>query len=337
MKYFSYLIHMNDINNNNLNQFMIYKNNNNFDFYNDFYINELKKLYDENKNNIQTYNIPQNQQEIHKRRMIEQYLIPLGYLIYSYIYQNYYKIQQIREKENEYTTDIYFIYKYFFDFKNPIIKKVNVFFHQMYHKTNHKTNSNKLISGGGNEENNSKIEFDEEIREGKIIDHIIDFLNDYQTEMKKEIEEENNKSEIIEDIHKNLEKIKQEIENIKDIFYKIISKKDSSNNFFFVTLKNIIQSSKYKSINNIDISKTNNEIKNSLNDININLLVEYLSFKEINDISIFTFYSIDYNDIINYYKNILGLCKKVNLSILQLNDKDNKIISDEITYNEITY
>lgn len=74
-----------------------------------------------------------------KYKVMYDYLFPLCYLIYGYIYQEYNKKQVERHlfMKNEKTYDMYL---YFFDKYNPIIKKVNLYYYNRFLKDKERIN-----------------------------------------------------------------------------------------------------------------------------------------------------------------------------------------------------
>lgn len=117
--------------------------------------------------------------ELHQKNMIIYYIIPLVYLVYSYVYIQFNKQQKLRIMYRE-TKIKYEMYAFLFDRRNPVIKKVNVYFHETFKKED-------------------KIQSDDDKKLlGPIIDNkkqIIDFLkfveqqiiaeNDYTAELKR--------------------------------------------------------------------------------------------------------------------------------------------------------
>ena len=64
-----------------------------------------------------------------KKLLISNYIIPLAYLIYSYIYTKFFNFQI--KKNIQIENDLnYEMYRFFFDHNNPIIKKINVNYNQ---------------------------------------------------------------------------------------------------------------------------------------------------------------------------------------------------------------
>lgn len=87
-------------------------------------MSELKTLTEKNKAGLALRG-----QILHKRRIINEYIVPICYLIYSFIFMKYYYFQKRRSVKV--VGDInYKMYEYIFDYKNPIIKKVNVFIYK---------------------------------------------------------------------------------------------------------------------------------------------------------------------------------------------------------------
>ena len=72
-------------------------------------------------------------EELHRKNMIIYYIIPLVYLVYSYVYIKFNKQQKLRIMYRE-TKLTYEMYAFLFDRRNPVIKKVNVYFHETFKK-----------------------------------------------------------------------------------------------------------------------------------------------------------------------------------------------------------
>ena len=95
------------------------------------------------RNNIFNKNkVSNNKIELHKKRLVKNYLIPLLYLIYSKIYLNFYKKKSVDKLLYE-NTLIFDMYKIVFSLQNPIIKKVNIFLHKNLLKDNDPTKNIK--------------------------------------------------------------------------------------------------------------------------------------------------------------------------------------------------
>jgi len=153
------------------------------------YLENIEKTKDELKDRVVTTFISEpkkvnkltklSHEELHKKNMMIYYIIPLVYLIYSYVYIKFNKQQKLRIMYRE-TKLTYEMYAFLFDRRNPVIKKVNVYFHETFKK------EDKIQS------------VDDKKLLGPMIDNkkqIIDFLqfveqqiiaeNDYITELKR--------------------------------------------------------------------------------------------------------------------------------------------------------
>ena len=100
-----------------------YKNNTFFD--SEFLKRIQNVINNAEKNIVQTKNIIDNGKIIQEKRIVNDYIVPLSYLIYSFIYTKYYnyqlKTQMILENKLYYS-----MFGYVFKHNNPVIKKVNV-------------------------------------------------------------------------------------------------------------------------------------------------------------------------------------------------------------------
>jgi hypothetical protein len=211
-------------------------------FYNDIFMNDIYNIINERGKNVKTNFITidpvkkENNLEINRikkvkdkqqERIIKDYLIPLSYLIYSYIYQKFYIVQQRKDiiLENKLN---YKMYQYFFSHKNPIIKKVNVYFYNLYNNLlpnnskNNKNNKNKVNSNG---DLILPKEIDQyvipEIRKGKTKDELIIFLNEVNNKVKKDDVDFNI-------IIQNLNKLELKTIDINNIFKDILQKFEDS-------------------------------------------------------------------------------------------------------------
>ena len=103
------------------------------DFYNDIFIKNIEGAINKNKVNVKDTifktNVTNESKTIHNERMIKMYMIPLMYLIYSFIYIKFYKDKRLKNAISTVDLD-YNMYGFVFDHKNPIIKKVNIFLHK---------------------------------------------------------------------------------------------------------------------------------------------------------------------------------------------------------------
>lgn len=171
------------------------------DFSHENFFMKLKNIIEKYEDKINTNKIvdKDKEKEIHKKRMVNDYLIPIAYLIYSFIYTKYYN-NQLRKTiviENNLN---YEMYKFFFKHSNPIIKSVNIFFYKEFTTEKNNTNSNIIILDKIKAEKDSIKIF----LEKTIIPYIIS-ENNYGKNY-----------ELYENIIEYLEKAKGDIEKIKE-------------------------------------------------------------------------------------------------------------------------
>jgi hypothetical protein len=115
---------------------------NNKDFYKNIYLPNINKFYNFVEKYISdksvivpkgSHIINPKKLALHKKKIAEIYFTPVLYFIYSYIYTKYYEQQEIHQMKLELRLN-YNLYGYIFNHKNPIIKKINVFFHMQFKK-----------------------------------------------------------------------------------------------------------------------------------------------------------------------------------------------------------
>ena len=100
-----------------------YKNNT---FFDSIFLKKIQNVINNAESKyVQNNNIIDNGKGIQKKRIVNDYIVPLSYLIYSFIYTKYYnyqvKTQMIVENKLYYS-----MFGYVFKHSNPVIKKVNV-------------------------------------------------------------------------------------------------------------------------------------------------------------------------------------------------------------------
>lgn len=107
---------------------------------------KLNNTYAQYVNEVKTnkYTSDANKQK-QKYRVMYDYMFPLSYLIYGYIYEEYNK-KQIERHLFSKNDKIYNMYNFFFDKHNPIIKKVNLYYYYRFLKD--KERINKGEEGG---------------------------------------------------------------------------------------------------------------------------------------------------------------------------------------------
>ena len=238
-----------------------------------------------------------NKKKLHNFRIIRNYIIPLSYIIYSFIYIKYQK-QQINIQlrlENDLTYDM--LSKYFFNYKNPIIKKINVFFYQSLEGKDGKNIKN----------NNNKIEEDNiisnlTINGNNINQKIITFLGVINDTLP--IDDLGKKCN---DIFNGLTNLKKNIENIFTNFDSIKTQ---------ITTSNPVNSLRLNSI---------------YSQGNIDEILDNISYYKNN--TIFADYELLYNQCISQYKNILRDLNKINLNILYFNLRNGKEVNSIIQNN----
>jgi hypothetical protein len=314
-----------------MSEFKIYTYGTKNDFYNDEFIEKINSFIDNYKNNVNTNFIKNGSNDLKEQqqtRIIKYYLIPLSYLIYSYIYQKYYIAQQQHDiiMENKLN---YKMYQYFFSHKNPIIKKVNVYFYNLFNmKTlNNKKNIKNNVNSAGNlilpDELNQYVIND--IRTGKTKDDLIAFLNEVNKNISDRIELEDDS--IYETINNDLDLLLTKVNGFIN-YIKEVMKEKFDNNFKEANekLNNYIISSK---INVLTANKNNLELQ----------LEDYMGKKKIlkKDIDVFNkniTTSIDQIKKINQEKETL--LKKYDSESTELTNKitkkdsEYKKINDEI-------
>lgn len=192
--------------------YKILNNNNVNEFFKTKFLDVLEGVMNNNLNNVKIQsskgiNVSNNieEQELHKKRVLRDYIIPLAYLIYSFIYIKYYNYQYKRMiyYENKLNYDMY---SFFFSHENPIIKKCNIFIYKNFVKKNNKNNKSINIIPKNELINNKKqiINF---------LDYIISYIKkDYDYD---EILKINN------EILDYFKKIKKDMNKISEIFIKI--------------------------------------------------------------------------------------------------------------------
>ena len=287
------------------------KNNNKI---NDFYVREFETKVNTVSNTeqgkISVSKIKNDKKNDHKKIMSNIYIIPLAFLIYSYIYVKYYNQRIIVENRSENKLNFEIFTKFFFSHENPVIKKVNVFFHKKYKELDEKNNN------GANNNNVNNSELVNNIKSSKK--ETIDFLKFIIIK----IEEENNDNElaILEEI---IEKINGSIENIKDIctkFNEVISNKYDNNDI----IKKLININ-----SNIDDSKLlDKSFKEEIFNIN-NTLGTPLNISILNKLT----------KINNVYEKLLEKINFINENVFKIKDiiDINFISEDDISILKLFY
>jgi len=132
--------------------FIAYKNNSigindhKKDYFDKEFINRINIFKNTFKEYIQTATLKGPNIDKQKNRIIDNYIIPLSYLIYGYIYTKYNDKQ--KEKRNFINNNLAFnMFDYFFNHHNPVVLKANAYYYLRF-KTEkeqlEKNNSNNL-------------------------------------------------------------------------------------------------------------------------------------------------------------------------------------------------
>ena len=224
------------------------------------YLKNIDGKYTFYQNKVDNTHISNPKKDLHKTRMIKDYLFPLLYLIYSYIYQKFYILQQRKYiiMENDFN---YKMYKYFFSHKNPIVKKVNIYLYKLYKPvllSNEEIKYNELNFNSNGDviypENISKYIIPE-IRKGKTRNELINLLN----EINNKFNENNNV--IIDDTHKDLKNLIKKTKEILEMFKTIQENFDESYTNTFDKHKEINNEIRRRSPNDQYIINIPNEVE----------------------------------------------------------------------------
>ena len=303
---------------------------NNKDFYKNVYLPNINNFYNFVERNISdksviipfTYKgtLDPKKLALHKKKIAEIYFTPILYFIYSYIYTKFYEQQEIHQMKLELRLN-YNLYGYIFNHKNPIIKKINVFFHTQFKKElKNKENIEKYyIFDKINEEKQNIVIFLEKINEqleieehvvkdkNKIYDTVIKNIGIFADKLEQLIELINNPGINLyigteTNIFKILNKLYNpdiDIQNPDDYHNKL----EELNNLYLQLLKlqNNINLFIEDKPNLIDINKL---------EININIRFFQNTYKKIFDdkkIGI----NIDFNEIINFNEHIISTLNEI--------------------------
>ena len=303
-------------------------------FYKNVFMERITNLINEYKTKVNDKKILPYWKDKHKETIIKKYIIPVAYLIYSYIYTKYYDFQtkKIIRINNELN---YTNYKYFFDYENPVIKKVNVFFYKEFEKTGKKDINQNLVNLN-------------EIINGKNM--IIKFIDG---PLKKIIKKDNIEEKI--KVEENIKSLYLQaiiefvnmVENINKYYIKYANPikvfcyniNNTNHRNYETNLQNILQKinfNNYSSIRNREDVLTNNHFKEILNMIkdNINNNIGKINIEEG-----LTLYSKAFNS----YLMIFNILEKINiLNIKDINFLDENDIKLEtllkkylLSYNKI--
>ena len=274
-------------------------------------INNAESEYVQNNNIIESGKITQ------RRRIVNDYIVPLSYLIYSFIYTKYYnyqlKTQMILENKLYYS-----MFGYIFKHNNPVIKKVNVNLYNYF--KNEKVVDNSYISHTDIIDQKKKIAT---FLESTIIPKMKDD-NDY-----KLFEKYNSILDYFNKITLDTVNI---IKNLKVIIEKINLKKTNDLLKYFKGFK----------LDGINSLNKTDELYKKINDFITKMLEKNTNkFTKVNFISIFNDLSSEkqdnFNDYEEYYyklldtyKNMIKKIEFINTQIIELNNEDNLIYYDNI-------
>ena len=173
----------------------------NNNLYNELFIDKLNTFLESNKYLFSAWMIKNKNNsgidynKVHKEHMMDNYFVPLAYLIYSYAYITFQKNNKLKELilNNEYKFHIY--NNYVFNYNNPIVKKVNVFIYRFYEQNI------------GNKNSKSQY-FINELIDDSYIEKLVAILNRF---IKLFDNEEQN---ILYEVYAKIEKLKNDIDNL---------------------------------------------------------------------------------------------------------------------------
>lgn len=309
------------------------------DFYNDIFLNDINTISTRLKDEVKTIDIfngksiKDNDRNKHKNVIVGNYIIPITYLIYSYIYIKFYNYQFKNQiiVENKLN---YEMYKFVFSHKNPIIRKTNIFLYKYY--------KNQL-------DGNKKVDYTiEDVKIGTMKDNTIKFLEDMNNILKDDTKDLN----ILKNINDNLDKSIIKINNISDIISNIITQfpRESYTNItniytkiddLSIKKKNIKVFLTYESEYNNFCSIYQELIKTNIKTININILKLNTKINIINedDIKLDNINNIKSSYLKQYeeekekyklYKNII----ESNIEVNQFLKKGKKLIDTLFSTNK---
>ena len=275
-----------------------------------------------------------NNLKIHQNKIINNYLVPLCYLIYSFIYIKFNKLQLKKNiRQNNQLNEK--MYSYFFNYDNPVIKNVNIYYYKRFLNEKNSIETSKkntnlflkndiinekqnIISSLNNIEDfvNTKINYIEESRIYDMINNEYEkIINIYLYNILKNLVESYDKLNNVTGIQS------QEINEIKTKFNNIL-----------------IISNTSTSIKNNYINKTNKltELTNSKTSYKestefINNLINYLG--KVENYEIYKLYEINFNSIISTVKDMIISINNINTNIIKLKKIDKLKI---LNYNELS-
>ena len=296
---------------------------NNKDYFNNEFLKRIEIFKNKfiNSNKIKTDTLENSNKIEQKQRIIDNYIIPLSYLIYGYIYTKYYDIQ--REKMNIKNNALIFkMYESFFSHKNPAIKRANAYYYLRFQKEN-----DDLKRGNGNGIYLFNFFKTEKTTINKFLkDYIIDtYITKYL-----DIEDEYNK---IKDISGEYEKIDKYSTIIIDNYKKIKEQKLSKNKKEKIdTLAATESESTDATVATTETESTVSTIPSSTNAkllINNNTLYKKTFIKLINELlednKLFINFKKEINIILDNFNNIQNSINIINNKIIELSDNISQI------------
>ena len=302
-------------------------------FYDSIFLKRIQNVINNAENEyVKTSMIINNGKsiKIQKKRIVNDYIVPLSYLIYSFIYTKYYnyqlKNQMIVENKLYYS-----MFGYVFKHNNPVIKKVNVNLYNYF--------KNEDLSGTS------------EIKLKIIVDKkeaIVTFLD--STVIPK-MKEENNYDFLLDkydNIMDNFNKIILDIGKLSKLFREIeiktkantidnsksikIFKKKSDNTYVNSIIDPAIV--KYRNTKTYNFrQELSNIIAYNSHDVNLFSIFDSISIEKTK--SEFKLYEEYYDKGLNIYKNILKKIQLINIEIIELNNDESLIEDDDINLVKI--
>jgi hypothetical protein len=152
----------------------------------------------------------------HKSHVASTYIIPLIYLIYSYIYIKYYKNVKCKKIFIQSKLD-YELYNNVFSYRNPVIKKVNVYLDSILKDESNNVRNKANNNSKNSNKNNSKKNVIEDIKNGTVKDILIKTIDFIDEKIEKyDVSEKNIKT--IKNVIRLLESIEKNIDFIQEKF-----------------------------------------------------------------------------------------------------------------------
>jgi hypothetical protein len=304
-----------------ISNYQILKIDKNNTFFDSIFLKKIQNVINNaEKNIVQTNNIKYNGKDIQKKRIVNDYIVPLSYLIYSFIYTKYYnyqlKNQMIVENKLYYS-----MFGYVFKHSNPVIKKVNVNLYNYF--------KNEKLSG------DSELSLDIIVKQKEDIATFLD------STIIPKMKEENNYDFLLDkysNIIDNFNKIILDIGKLSKLFSDI-EKKDSSIVIFkgsdskYVNSKIDEAIKKYKKNKIYNFRSIVNISKHSSSNDNLFTIFDSISIEKIPNK--FNSYEEYYDKGLNIYKNILKKIQLINIEIIELNNDESLIEDDDINLVKI--